>query len=189
MPGSDATSPTIGENEEVENLASDAAFVDFAEEQEKKTLEGATPGTTRAMVIRSYPRPWHVFVDTSPDTDVDYEVAATFEDEPGQDDVNEAIVACLQGSQEEDELVAREMKEALEAGQLENVASRIAKEGRDGDDATRNEDGDIFPVPIGVEYEGSEDHPVAELFKSVADDDDSDDEEEEEEEEEEGRKV
>ena len=147
--------------------------------QEKKSLEGVTPGTTRAMVIRSYPRPWHVFVDTSPDSDIDYEVAATFEKQPGQDDVNEAIVACLQGSQEEDELVAREMKEALEAGQLENVASRLSAN-LDGVDNTRNEDGDIFPVPIGVEYEGSENHPVAELFKSVENGGEEDVEDEEE---------
>ncbi|GMH49040.1 hypothetical protein TL16_g00429 [Triparma laevis f. inornata] len=124
MPGSTSAVTSLGDDSysEFEDLASDAAFVDFAEEQEKA---GVVPGTTRAMVIRSYPRPWHVFVDTSPDEDADFEVAATFEEQPNQDEVNLAIVNCLQGSQEEDELVAKEMKEALEAGQLDNVADRL----------------------------------------------------------------
>lgn len=61
-------------------------------------------------------RPWHVFVDTSPDTDADFEVAATFDTEPTQDDVNYAIVECLEGSEKEDEIVAQQMQAALEAG-------------------------------------------------------------------------
>lgn len=85
---------------------------------------GSHQGVTRAMVIRAYPRPWHVFVDTSPDTDADFEVAATFDDAPGQDDVNRAIVECLEGSEMEDELVAQQMQEALESGQL-NAVSEI----------------------------------------------------------------
>lgn len=74
---------------------------------------GIHHGVTRAMVIRAYPRPWHVFVDTSPDTDADFEVAATFDDEPSQDDINHAIVECLEGSEREDELVAQQMQAAL----------------------------------------------------------------------------
>ena len=59
-------------------------------------------------------RPWHVFVDTSPDTDADFEVAATFDTEPTQEDVNYAIVECLEGSEREDELVAQQMLATLE---------------------------------------------------------------------------
>lgn len=70
-------------------------------------------------------RPWHVFVDTSPDTDADFEVAATFDEEPSQDDVNFAIVECLEGSEREDELVAQQMQEALEAGQLDRVSEML----------------------------------------------------------------
>ena len=66
-------------------------------------------------------RPWHVFVDTSPDTDADFEVAATFDEEPTQNDVNFAIVECLEGSEREDEIVAQQMQQALEAGQLDRV--------------------------------------------------------------------
>jgi hypothetical protein len=70
-------------------------------------------------------RPWHVFVDTSPDTDADFEVAATFDTEPTQEDVNYAIVECLEGSEREDELVAQQMQAALEAGQLNRVSEML----------------------------------------------------------------
>jgi hypothetical protein len=70
-------------------------------------------------------RPWHVFVDTSPDTDADFEVAATFDEEPSQDDVNYAIVECLEGSEIEDELVAQQMQQALESGQLDRVSEML----------------------------------------------------------------
>lgn len=86
---------------------------------------GMNHGVTRAMVIRAYPKPWHVFVDTSPDTDADFEVAATFDEEPTQDDVNFAIVECLEGSESEDELVAFQMQQALEAGQLDKVSEML----------------------------------------------------------------
>lgn len=86
---------------------------------------GMHQGVTRAMVIRAYPKPWHVFVDTSPDTDADFEVAATFDEEPTQDDVNFAIVECLEGSEREDELVAQQMQQALEAGQLDRVTDML----------------------------------------------------------------
>jgi hypothetical protein len=61
-------------------------------------------------------------VDTSPDTDADFEVAATFDECPSQDDINYAIVECLEGSEREDELVAQQMQQALEAGQLNKVS-------------------------------------------------------------------
>lgn len=86
---------------------------------------GVHQGVTRAMVIRAYPRPWHVFVDTSPDTDADFEVAATFDEFPSQEDVNYAIVECLEGSEMEDELVAQQMQDALEAGQLNAVTEML----------------------------------------------------------------
>ena len=70
-------------------------------------------------------RPWHVFVDTSPDTDADFEVAATFDSEPSQDDVNYSIVECLEGSEREDELVAQQMQAALDAGQLTRVSEML----------------------------------------------------------------
>ena len=86
---------------------------------------GFHQGVTRAMVIRAYPKPWHVFVDTSPDTDADFEVAATFDTEPTQEDVNYAIVECLEGSEREDEIVAQQMQAALEAGQLNRVSEML----------------------------------------------------------------
>jgi len=70
-------------------------------------------------------RPWHVFVDTSPDTDADFEVAATFDNEPTHEDVNYAIVECLEGSEREDELVAQQMQAALESGQLNRVSEML----------------------------------------------------------------
>jgi len=86
---------------------------------------GVAQGITRAMVIRAYPRPWHVFVDTSPDADADFEVAATFVEEPTQEDVNYAIIECLEGSEREDELVAQQMQEALESGQLTQISEML----------------------------------------------------------------
>ncbi|KAL7517289.1 hypothetical protein ACHAWX_002220 [Stephanocyclus meneghinianus] len=86
---------------------------------------GVHQGVTRAMVIRAYPKPWHVFVDTSPDTDADFEVAATFDREPSQEDVNYSIVECLEGSEREDELVAQQMQAALDAGQLTRVSEML----------------------------------------------------------------
>jgi Domain of unknown function (DUF1995). len=103
-------------------------FVDSEEDAElRAAMEhahelGVHQGVTRAMVIRAYPRPWHVFVDTSPDTDADFEVAATFDECPTADDVNYAIIECLEGSEREDELVAQQMQEALESGQLNTVS-------------------------------------------------------------------
>ena len=78
-----------------------------------------------APTMFSHYRPWHVFVDTSPDTDADFEVAATFDEEPNQDDVNYAIVECLEGSEIEDELVAQQMQQALESGQLDRVSELL----------------------------------------------------------------
>jgi len=104
-------------------------------------------GITRAMVIRAYPRPWHVFVDTSPDTDADFEVAATFDDAPSQDDVNYAIVECLEGSEREDELVATQMQEALESGQLNAVSEILGLGSKRGGGGTDTSGG-------GVDLEG-----------------------------------
>jgi len=49
----------------------------------------------------------------------------TFDIEPSQEDVNFAIVECLEGSEREDELVAQQMQAALEAGQLNRVADML----------------------------------------------------------------
>lgn len=103
-------------------------------------------GTTRAMVIRAYPNPWNVFVDTSPDTDTDFVVAGTFVDEPTAEDVNMAIIECLEGSEEEDELVAQQMQQALESGQLDRVSELLGDLGLDifdeDDDDEEDDDDD-----------------------------------------------
>jgi hypothetical protein len=106
---------------------------------------GMHQGTTRAMVIRAYPRPWHVFVDLSPDTDADYEVAATFDEEPSLEQINFSIVECLEGSEIEDEIVAQQMQQALEEGQLNKVSDMISDAlGRydDGEDDDTSDDSD-----------------------------------------------
>ena len=72
-------------------------------------------------------RPWHVFVDTSPDTDSDFQVAATFDVEPTLDEINLSIVECLEGSEQEDEIVAQQMQQALEDGQLNKVSDMIGE--------------------------------------------------------------
>lgn len=108
---------------------------------------GMNQGTTRAMVIRAYPRPWHVFVDVSPDTDADFEVAATFDEEPTSEELNMAIVECLEGSEMEDELVAQQMQQALEEGQLDNVSQMISQVLNEyGDDDNDDDDDDDFYI-------------------------------------------
>lgn len=79
-------------------LLDDVAFQSAAQEQARLNAT-TTPGQTRAMVIRAYPRPWHVFVDISDDEDADFEVAQTFVSQPTQDEVNDAIIECLEGSE------------------------------------------------------------------------------------------
>ena len=66
-----------------------------------------------------------MFVDTSPGTDSDFEVAGTFADEPTMEEINFAIVECLEGSEREDEIVAKQMQEALDEGQLDGVGDLI----------------------------------------------------------------
>mmetsp|Transcript_22142 Transcript_22142/g.53653 ORF Transcript_22142/g.53653 Transcript_22142/m.53653 type:complete len:794 (-) Transcript_22142:1127-3508(-) len=121
---------------------------------------GVHQGITRAMVIRAYPKPWHVFVDTSPDTDADFEVAATFDIEPTQEDVNYAIVECLEGSEREDEIVAQQMQAALESGQLNRVSdmlgispSDIVTEDKAASSETNDSDDDNNP---NREYDGND---------------------------------
>ena len=108
---------------------------------------GIHHGVTRAMVIRAYPRPWHVFVDTSPDTDADFEVAATFDEYPSSDDINYAIVECLEGSEREDELVAQQMQEAIESGQLNSISEMLGLSNIDkkiGSEDDDEEDDDFY---------------------------------------------
>jgi hypothetical protein len=108
---------------------------------------GMHHGSTRAMVIRAYPRAWHVFVDTSPDTDADFEVAAIFADEPNIDQVNNAIIECIEGSELEDELVAQQMQQALEAGQLDRISELLASMGLD--DLDDDDDNDPYRNMFG----------------------------------------
>lgn len=88
-----------------------------------------------------------MFVDVSPDTDAAFEVAAIFDDEPTADELNLAIVECLEGSEREDELVAQQMQQALEEGQLENVSTMIEQalgmyddDEEDGDESEDEDD-------------------------------------------------
>jgi hypothetical protein len=41
------------------------------------------------------------------------------------DEVNLAIVECLEGSEQEDEIVAQQMQQALEEGQLDKVSEML----------------------------------------------------------------
>jgi Domain of unknown function (DUF1995) len=94
-------------------------------------------GVTRAMVIRAYPHPWNVFVDTSPDDiAADFEVAAVFDTEPMTSEIHNAIVTCLEGSEQEDEVVAQQMQQAYEAGQLDRVAELLLPKLFDEEDDT-----------------------------------------------------
>lgn len=68
-----------------------------------------------------------MFVDTSPGTDADFEVAGTFVEEPTMEELNFAIVECLEGSEREDEIVAMQMQQALEDGQLDEVSGMIGE--------------------------------------------------------------
>jgi hypothetical protein len=65
------------------------------------------------------------------------------------------------------------MKDALESGQLDGVAARLMRTQQLDE---LDEDGDEFPVPIGVEFPGSIERETKELFMS--NDNDAVDEEE-----------
>ena len=79
-------------------------------------------------------------MDVSPDTDTDFEVAATFDEEPSLEDINMAIVECLEGSEREDELVAQQMQQAFEDGQFDLVSKMIGEVLEKLDDADDRED-------------------------------------------------
>ena len=79
-------------------------------------------------------------MDVSPDTDTDFEVAATFDEEPSLEDINMAIVECLEGSEREDELVAQQMQQAFEEGQFDLVSKMIGEVLEKLDDADDRED-------------------------------------------------
>jgi len=138
----------ITKNENVEKDAIDNEENDSDDEALESAMKhahevGVNEGTTRAMVIRAYPRPWHVFVDLSPGTDSDFEVAATFDKEPTIDEINLAIVECLEGSEREDEIVAHQMQQALEDGQ-HNQVSDMMSEIIDSHNVDDNEDDDTL---------------------------------------------
>lgn len=138
----------VTKNENVEKDAIDNEENDGDDEALESAMKhahevGVNEGTTRAMVIRAYPRPWHVFVDLSPGTDSDFEVAATFDKEPTIDEINLAIVECLEGSEREDEIVAHQMQQALEDGQ-HNQVSDMMSEIIDSHNVDDNEDDDTL---------------------------------------------
>eukprot|EP00522_Entomoneis_paludosa_P019010 CAMPEP_0172445156 /NCGR_PEP_ID=MMETSP1065-20121228/5082_1 /TAXON_ID=265537 /ORGANISM="Amphiprora paludosa, Strain CCMP125" /LENGTH=290 /DNA_ID=CAMNT_0013195953 /DNA_START=85 /DNA_END=957 /DNA_ORIENTATION=- len=107
-------------------------------------------GTTRAMIIRAYPNPWHVFVDTSPDTDADFTIAGTYDEAPTPDDIQMSIMECLEGSEREDEIVAQQMQQALETGQLDRVSEMLGDMGLDIFDEDFDEDEDDEDDPWGL---------------------------------------
>ena len=81
-----------------------------------------------------------------PSTDIDFEVAATFDEEPSANEVNFAIIECLEGSEREDELVAQQMQEALESGQLNKVSQTLLDLTGSVDDEDEDEDDDDFSL-------------------------------------------
>lgn len=127
---------SVNDPQSIEAETAEMGIEDAALESAMKHAHdvGMNQGVTRAMVIRAYPRPWHVFIDLSPDTDADYEVAATFDQEPSIDQINFAIVECLEGSEREDEIVAQQMQQALEEGQLDKVSEMISNALGENDD-------------------------------------------------------
>lgn len=94
------------------------------------------------MLATSFGRPWHVFVDTSPGTDADFVVAATFDEEPGLDEVNNAIVECLEGSEQEDALVAQQMQQALENKQRSMMQEQGMEQLEGNDQTNESEEND-----------------------------------------------
>jgi hypothetical protein len=116
-------------------------------------LQATSYGVTRAMVVRAFPHPWNIFVDTSPDdTSADFEVAAVYANEPTTSEIHNAIVTCLEGSEQEDEVVAQQMQQAYEAGQLDRISELLLPELFDEDDDDQDEtddnDDDLPYIPI-----------------------------------------
>lgn len=77
----------------------------------------------------------------------------TFDTEPTQEDVNYAIVECLEGSEREDEIVAQQMQAALEAGQLNRVSEML---GISPSDMVSDFTSDIDSYKPFQEYDGKD---------------------------------
>lgn len=108
-------------------------------------------GITRAMVIRAFPNPWHIFVDVSPNTDADFTIAGTYDCAPTPDEVQISIIECLEGSKREDEIVAEQMQKALETGQLDGLSEMLGTMGLDiFDDVFDEDDEDDENDPWGL---------------------------------------
>ena len=124
--------------EELSNLIKDEALEAAMEHARQSS---PTPsGSTRAMVIRAYPNPWHIFVDTSPDTDADFTIAGSFKEAPSNEDIQLSIIECLEGSDREDEIVAQQMQQALESGQLDRVSEMFGGLFTDEDETDEDDD-------------------------------------------------
>mmetsp|Transcript_28551 Transcript_28551/g.66857 ORF Transcript_28551/g.66857 Transcript_28551/m.66857 type:complete len:688 (+) Transcript_28551:292-2355(+) len=144
-PNTDEFRNTAEDNERVESDNDDQEEIDDDSDEALKAAmeharsvnrpnDGSTSnsikgGTTRSMVIRAYPKPWHVYVDTSPDTDADFTIAGSFDNAPTPHDIQTAIIECLEGSEREDEIVAQQMQTALESGQLDRVNEMLGSMG------------------------------------------------------------
>jgi hypothetical protein len=77
----------------------------------------------------------------------------TFDAEPTQEDVNYAIVECLEGSEREDEIVAQQMQAALEAGQLNRVSEILGISPSDMVSDLRSDTDDYKPFQ---DYDGKD---------------------------------
>lgn len=77
-----------------------------------------------------------MFVDISPNTNADFVVAGTFDEEPTTEEVNAAIVECIEGSEQEDEIVAQQMQQAFEMqnGKLDMKGGGTKKHEEEDDD-------------------------------------------------------
>lgn len=146
---SDGSKAPLDENTKTNQSSDDNDAALEAAMRHAKQVTGFGSGTTRAMVIRGYPHPWHVFVDTSPDTDADFCIAGTFEAAPSLEEIQLSIIECLEGSEEQDNLVAQQMQQALEMGQLDRV-SEILSEIMGYDDMADDEGEDHLDDPWGL---------------------------------------
>jgi hypothetical protein len=121
--------------------------------------------TDSALTFVPTIRPWHIFVDTSPGTGADFEVAGTFDNEPTQDELNFSIVECLEGSEREDEIVAYQMQEALETGQLDRISEMIGKTLDSYSEITDDDDADFDEEDDDADFDEEDDDADFDMFE------------------------
>eukprot|EP00934_Nitzschia_sp_Nitz4_P002413 Nitzschia sp. Nitz4//scaffold33_size148984//91813//93410//NITZ4_002936-RA/size148984-snap-gene-0.9-mRNA-1//1//CDS//3329548451//2408//frame0 len=113
------TEPMTGNSSQIIHSVNDSNIDELNEDEIDAVVDQAlerphAPFATSALLVRSFPNPWHLFMDLTPSMGDCFEVVATFDTEPSEKDLDAAITECLEGSEREDAIVRQEMKKHVQ---------------------------------------------------------------------------